>query len=69
MLFFNVGEEFRFFVRIASGGELSRIMFVIKYVLVVVDIVDCYVFDEVDIGVSGVIVEYIGVKFWEIVVV
>jgi DNA repair protein RecN (Recombination protein N) len=58
----NPGEDPKPLARIASGGELSRIMLAIKHVLADVDAVDCYVFDEVDAGVSGGVAERIGVK-------
>lgn len=49
----NVGEELRPIHKIASGGELARIMLAMKNVLSEQDHVGTMVFDEVDIGVSG----------------
>ncbi len=49
----NVGEELKPINRIASGGELSRIMLALKNVLAENDRVTTMVFDEVDTGVSG----------------
>ena len=49
----NVGEELRPIHRIASGGELARIMLAMKNVLSEQDQVGTLVFDEVDTGVSG----------------
>ena len=49
----NVGEELRPIHRIASGGELARIMLAMKNVLSEQDHVGTMVFDEVDTGVSG----------------
>lgn len=49
----NVGEELRPINRIASGGELARIMLAMKNVLSEQDHVGTLVFDEVDTGVSG----------------
>ncbi len=49
----NVGEELKPINRIASGGELSRIMLALKNVLAENDQVTTMVFDEVDAGVSG----------------
>lgn len=49
----NVGEALRPIQKIASGGELSRIMLALKNVLVEQDSVMTMVFDEVDTGVSG----------------
>lgn len=49
----NAGEEPRPLAKIASGGELSRIMLVIKQALADKDSVDTLVFDEIDTGISG----------------
>ena len=49
----NVGEELRPIHKIASGGELARIMLAMKNVLSEQDHVGTMVFDEVDTGVSG----------------
>ena len=49
----NVGEELKPINRIASGGELARIMLALKNVLSEQDMVATLVFDEVDTGVSG----------------
>ena len=49
----NVGEELRPIHKIASGGELARIMLALKNVLSEQDQVGTMVFDEVDTGVSG----------------
>ncbi len=49
----NPGEDLKPMIKIASGGELSRIMLAIKSVLSVSDSVDSMIFDEIDTGVSG----------------
>lgn len=49
----NVGEELKAINKIASGGELARIMLALKNVLSEQDLVNTLVFDEVDTGVSG----------------
>ena len=49
----NVGEELRPIARIASGGELARIMLALKNVLAEQEAIGTLVFDEVDTGVSG----------------
>ena len=49
----NVGEDLKPINRIASGGELSRIMLALKNVLAETEQVTTMVFDEVDTGVSG----------------
>ena len=49
----NPGEDLKPMIKIASGGELSRIMLAIKSVLSVSDSVESMIFDEIDTGVSG----------------
>ena len=49
----NVGDEFKSLNKIASGGEISRIMLAIKKVLSQTDDVPVLIFDEVDTGISG----------------
>lgn len=49
----NAGEEPKLLSKIASGGELSRIMLAIKCVLSELDDIDTLIFDEIDSGVSG----------------
>lgn len=49
----NVGEEEKPLIKIASGGEMSRIMLAIKSVLADVDKVPVLIFDEIDTGISG----------------
>lgn len=49
----NAGEEPKPLSKIASGGELSRIMLAIKCVLSELDDIDTLIFDEIDSGVSG----------------
>ncbi|MBQ7547897.1 MAG: DNA repair protein RecN [Clostridia bacterium] len=58
----NVGEAPRPIARIASGGELSRIMLAIKNVLSARDAVDTLIFDEIDTGVSGRAAQKVGYK-------
>ena len=62
----NAGEEPKPLVKIASGGELSRIMLAIKSVLARFDPVQTMIFDEIDTGVSGIAAEKIGKKLCEI---
>ena len=49
----NIGEEEKPLIKIASGGEMSRIMLGIKSVLADVDKVEVLIFDEIDTGISG----------------
>ncbi|HEX7071089.1 MAG TPA: DNA repair protein RecN, partial [Rhodothermales bacterium] len=56
----NVGEEPKPLVRVASGGEVSRIMLALKSVLARSERLPILVFDEIDTGVSGVIARKVG---------
>lgn len=58
----NAGQEPKPIVKIASGGELSRIMLAIKNALTGVDGVDTMIFDEIDTGVSGRAAQKIAMK-------
>lgn len=58
----NPGEEPKPLVKIASGGELSRVMLAIKSVLADTDGVGTMIFDEIDTGVSGSAAEKIAIK-------
>ena len=58
----NAGEEPRPLTRIASGGELARIMLAIKSVMADRDAIPTLIFDEIDTGVSGTGAQRIGSK-------
>ena len=58
----NPGEPVKPLERIASGGELSRIMLALKSVFAEKDGVDSLIFDEIDTGISGGTAEKVGVK-------
>jgi DNA repair protein RecN (Recombination protein N) len=58
----NVGTEFQPLARIASGGELSRIMLAIKIVFAHNQTLSTIIFDEIDTGVSGGVAEAIAKK-------
>jgi len=62
----NPGEDLKPLARIASGGELSRIMLALKRVLAEDYLVKTLVFDEVDAGIGGGIAEVVGRKLKEI---
>jgi DNA repair protein RecN (Recombination protein N) len=62
----NAGEATGRISRIASGGELSRIMLSLKNVLSESDGVGVAVFDEIDAGVSGVAAQRVGEKLFEL---
>lgn len=61
----NAGEELRPLNKIASGGELSRIMLAIKSVLAENDNIPTLIFDEVDAGISGRAAQKVGIKLYE----
>jgi DNA repair protein RecN (Recombination protein N) len=56
----NPGEDARPLHRVASGGELSRIMLALKRILSRADQVATYVFDEVDAGIGGAVADVVG---------
>ena len=62
----NPGEEPRPLAKIASGGELSRIMLALKTILVEGDPIPTLVFDEVDAGVGGAVADEVGKKLRKI---
>ena len=62
----NPGEPPKPLAKIASGGELSRIMLSIKTVLADKDAIDTLIFDEVDTGVSGSAAQKVGMKLKEV---
>lgn len=62
----NVGEPPKPLSKIASGGELSRIMLAIKSVLAKNDSISTLIFDEIDTGVSGKASRKIGLKLKEV---
>ena len=62
----NKGEAEKSITKIASGGELSRIMLAVKRVIAKVDPVYSYVFDEVDAGIGGLTAKVIGKKLKEV---
>ena len=62
----NPGEPPKPLNRIASGGELSRVMLAIKNVLSSCDDVQTLIFDEIDTGVSGRAAEKIAMKLYEL---
>ncbi|MBQ3138486.1 MAG: DNA repair protein RecN [Ruminococcus sp.] len=62
----NKGEEPKPIAKIASGGELSRVMLALKNVIADKDSIDTMIFDEIDTGVSGKAAQKIGIKLKEI---
>ncbi|MDE6797992.1 MAG: DNA repair protein RecN [Ruminococcus sp.] len=62
----NKGESLKPISKIASGGELSRIMLALKSVIAGRDNIPTMIFDEIDTGVSGKAAQKIGIKLREI---
>ena len=62
----NAGEELGRISRIASGGELSRIMLAMKNVFAENDTVPTMIFDEIDSGVSGIAAQRVGEKLYSV---
>ena len=62
----NAGEELGRISRIASGGELSRIMLAMKNVFAQNDPVPTMIFDEIDAGVSGIAAQRVGEKLFSV---
>ncbi len=58
----NAGEALRPLARIASGGEISRVMLALKELIAGRDLVSVLVFDEIDAGISGHIASAVGRK-------
>ncbi len=66
MLCANSGENLKPLAKVASGGELSRIMLAMKTVLAASDGIPTLIFDEVDTGISGVTAVRVGEKLTRI---
>ncbi|MCP3950886.1 MAG: DNA repair protein RecN, partial [Desulfobacterales bacterium] len=58
----NVGEDLKPLSKIASGGELSRVVLALKVILAGTESVETVVFDEVDAGIGGGVAEVVGKK-------
>ena len=56
----NQGEDVRQLAKVASGGELSRIMLALKAALAASDHIPVLIFDEIDLGISGRIAQVVG---------
>ena len=66
MIATNVGETFKPLAKIASGGEISRIMLALKTVFSAVDNISVLIFDEIDTGISGETVRRVAEKLREL---
>jgi len=58
----NIGEEFHPLAKIASGGELSRLMLALKSVINTAETYKTLIFDEIDLGIGGRVAEAVGRK-------
>ena len=56
----NPGEELKPLAKIASGGEISRIMLALKSILAKTDQVESMIFDEIDVGIGGEVASAVG---------
>lgn len=62
MICANLGEELKPLAKIASGGEMSRVMLAMKTVVADAETIDTFIFDEIDTGVSGKTAARVGEK-------
>lgn len=62
MISTNLGEDPKPLVRVASGGEVSRIMLALKSILAKSDRLPLLIFDEIDVGVSGRVAQAVGLS-------
>ncbi len=62
----NPGEGFKPLVKIASGGETSRLMLALKEVLAEADQIPTLVFDEIDSGIGGRVGMTVGTMLWQL---
>ena len=62
----NKGEPEKPLVRVASGGEISRVMLTFKVALSHADAIDTLIFDEIDTGISGLIANSVAKKMQEL---
>lgn len=62
----NLGEELKPLSKIASGGEMSRIMLAFKNILAKYDKIQTMIFDEIDTGISGRTAQIVGEKIYSI---
>lgn len=60
----NAGEALKPLARVASGGEMARLMLALKSILSAADATPTLVFDEVDVGVGGRSGQVVGEKLW-----
>ena len=66
MISTNIGEDFKSLSKIASGGEMSRIMLGFKSIIASKDNIPTVIFDEIDSGISGITANIVGKKIKEL---
>ena len=66
MISVNPGEPLKPLTKVASGGELSRMMLAIKSVLAEKEAIDTLIFDEIDAGISGRTAQMVSEKLYQI---
>ena len=62
----NPGEGLKPLIKIASGGETSRLMLALKNVLAKADTIPTLIFDEIDQGIGGRVGAVVGEKLWQL---
>lgn len=62
----NPGESLKSLIKVASGGEISRIMLALKSIISDIDNIDVMVFDEIDTGIGGETAIVVGEKLYKI---
>ncbi len=66
MISTNLGEDVKPLTKIASGGEISRVMLALKNIFCEYDAINCMIFDEIDTGISGQAAKVVAEKMAEI---
>lgn len=62
----NPGEPLRPLAKVASGGEMARVMLALKRVLALADQTPTLIFDEIDTGIGGRVGNVVGEKLWSL---
>ncbi|PIW69900.1 MAG: DNA repair protein RecN [Ignavibacteriales bacterium CG12_big_fil_rev_8_21_14_0_65_30_8] len=62
----NIGEDVKPLIKVASGGEISRVMLALKSVLAKTEALPVLIFDEIDTGISGRIAQRVGESLCEL---
>lgn len=62
----NIGEDVKPLIKVASGGEISRVMLALKSVLAKTEALPVLIFDEIDTGISGRIAQKVGESLGEL---